>query len=99
MKLYIWTQVLENYGDAEKPHWKAKGGGEYFVPGVTTENLDKALALVLDDIGLSNEYFQEYVRGWDLVEDDFMTQFERDQLEYDGRIAYPATVLEINTEI
>lgn len=99
MKLYIWTQVMENYGDAEKPYWKAKGGGEYFVPGVTTENLDKALALVLDDIGLSNEYFQEYVRGWDLVEDDYMTQFERDQLEYDGKIDFPATVLEINTEI
>lgn len=95
MKLYIWTQVLENYGTVENPHWKAKGGSEYFVPGVTTENLHKALALVLEDVGFSDEYFQEYVRGWDIVEDDYMTQFERDQMEYDGKIDFPAQVLQI----
>ena len=30
-KLLITTQVYENYGDADKPYWKAKGGGDYVV--------------------------------------------------------------------
>jgi len=30
-KLLIQTQVYENYGDADKPYWKAKGGGDYVV--------------------------------------------------------------------
>ena len=31
-----------------------------------------------------------YIVGCDFVEDDFMSEFERSQLEYDGKIAYPA---------
>jgi hypothetical protein len=30
MKLVIQTQVYENYGEASNPHWKAKGGEDYW---------------------------------------------------------------------
>ena len=30
MKLYITTQYYENYGSADNPYWKAKGGEDYF---------------------------------------------------------------------
>jgi len=29
-----------------------------------------------------------------LVDNDYLTQFERDQLEYEGKIEFPAKVLE-----
>lgn len=35
MKLAIYTQYQENYGDAEKPHWKFKGGATFVVENLT----------------------------------------------------------------
>jgi hypothetical protein len=32
----------------------------------------------------------EYVLGWQIVEDDFLTEFEHDQMECDGEIRWPA---------
>jgi hypothetical protein len=31
--------------------------------------------------------------GYAVVEDSFMTDYEKSQLEYDGRVAYPAVML------
>ena len=39
---------------------------------------------------------RQYVVGYGVVEDDYMTDFERSQLEYDGAIVYPARVLELD---
>jgi hypothetical protein len=35
-----------------------------------------------------NDAFREHIIGWRVVADDYMTQFERDQLEYEGKITY-----------
>jgi hypothetical protein len=43
----------------------------------------------------TNDYFEETVIGWEVVADDYLTEFEQSQLEYEGRIVYPATELEI----
>lgn len=98
MKLYIWTQVLENYGDSENPYWKAKGGGDYFVENIaaedTAEYVDQ-LNTAIDYLECDSEYFREYVRGFKIVPDDFKTPFELDQLEYSGQIDFPAKVLDI----
>lgn len=37
MKLAIWTQDQENYGSAENPHWKMKGGDVYVYPNLTAK--------------------------------------------------------------
>jgi len=29
--IIVHTQILENYGDSNKPYWKPKGGGTYWV--------------------------------------------------------------------
>jgi hypothetical protein len=47
------------------------------------------------EIEQANDYFTETVIGWEIVADDYLTEFEQSQLEYEGRIAYPATELEI----
>jgi len=48
-------------------------------------------------IDVDNEGFREYVIGWDVVADDYLTDFEKSQLEYEGSITYPATRLELET--
>jgi len=37
--------------------------------------------------------------GYGVVADDYMTEFERSQLEYDGHIAYPAVMLQPLEEV
>lgn len=101
-KLLIETQVYENYawdadgnlGTGENAYWKAKGGNEYFIEGV--DELDPLGAIVdrvRDEIESDNDAFREHITGWEVVADDYMTEFERSQLEYDGKIVFPAKVL------
>jgi hypothetical protein len=105
MKLLITTQVYENYAHNEDgtigvgaaAYWKAKGGNDYVVKNFRG-NEEKAAALVMavrDRIEQRNDYFEESIIGWDIVEDDYLTEFERDQLEYEGRITFPVQELEL----
>lgn len=103
-KLLIQTQVFENYawredgtlGTGDEAYWKAKGGNEYFVPGVDEcDMIDVIVDRVRDKVECANDAFVEYIIGYSVVADDYMTQFEKDQLEYDGRISYPAQVIEM----
>lgn len=102
MKLVIYTQVHENYawqedgsiGKGAEAYWKAKGGDEYVVSGIA--NAAEATAAIMalrDQIERADDYIVESVVDWELVDDNFLTQFERDQLEYDGEIAFPAKEL------
>ena len=92
-KLLIITQVYENYGDANDPFWKAKGGNDYVVPDIDVNTAAEIAARVRPQIEQNNDYFTENVIGWEVVADDYLTEFERSQLEYEGKITYPATVL------
>lgn len=95
-KLMITTQYRENYGSEEQPYWKFKGGSEYFVPNVDEcDMVDVIVDRVRPQIEISNPMCQEYILGYSIVADDYMTEFERDQLEYEGKIRFPAKVLEI----
>ena len=97
---------MENYGAhdwdgvGECPqYWKFKGGEDYFYPlGMTFRN-SEALAELVEffrkDVEWSDEGSRSYIVGYAVVEDDFMTDFEKSQLEYDGEIRYPAKVLEL----
>ena len=110
MKLHIQTQIQENYGahdwDGEgacPQHWKFKGGNDYMVPVdavKTGEFFDKKCEMIVDSvrgqIEENSDYYRETILGWTLVADDFLTEFEQSQLEYDGAIVYPARVLELD---
>jgi len=102
MKLHIWTQDQENYGahdwdgvGACPQYWKFKGGAEFFVVkfiGGEAEATQAIMAL-RSSIEEHNEYFRREVSGWALVKDDYLTEFEQSQLDYEGRITYPAKEL------
>jgi hypothetical protein len=42
-----------------------------------------------------SDAYREHILDWQLVADDYLTQYEQDQLEYDGHIAYPAQELSV----
>ncbi len=102
MKLLITTQVYENYGDADKPYWKAKGGCDYVVknfkgnrrPSVADSATEAVMAL-RSQIEQDNEYYRETIIDFRIVADDYLTEFEKSQLEYEGKILFPAKELVI----
>ncbi len=95
-KLLITTQVHENYGahdwDGEgvcPQYWKAKGGNDYAVRNITDfSNITEIVMAVRPQVESDNEYFREYIIDWEVVTDDYLTEFERDQLDYEGKITY-----------
>ena len=94
MKLLIQTQVYENYGDATEPYWKPKGGADYVVKKFRDFNAVTETVMALrSQIEQDNEYYREHIINFEVVADDYMTDFEKDQWEYEGKITYPAKEL------
>ena len=99
-KLLITTQVYENYGahdwdgTGECPdYWKAKGGHEYKIKNVPL-NIDYEEIVSIAGVEKSNEYIREHILGWTIENDDYLSWFEKSQLEYDGSIVYPEPSVE-----
>jgi hypothetical protein len=87
MKLLITTQVYENYGY----RWKPKGGNDYVVRNVDPcDMIDVIVDRVRSKIEQDNDAFQETIIDRSLVADDYLTEFEQSQLNYEGKIRYPA---------
>lgn len=89
--LVIETQVYENYAAHEgftgEYYWKAKGGSSYKVTNVPL-NIDFEEVIAMLNIERSDNYFQETVIGWGIENDDYLSQFEKSQLEYEGEITF-----------
>ena len=81
MKLVIQTQIRENYGahdwngEGECPqYWKFKGGNTFVVRDLTVDQAMKVgqngiptLTALIED---RNEYFEEYILDWAIVDND-----------------------------
>ena len=102
-KLLITTQVYENYawredgtiGTGAEAYWKAKGGNDYVIRNIDINAVAELAQQACAQVTQTNDYFEETVIGWEVVADDYLTEFEQSQLEYEGQIVYPATELEI----
>ena len=99
-KLLITTQVYENYGAhdwdgaGECPqYWKAKGGSDYVVKNVNVNSVTETVMALRSQIEQDNQAFREKIIGWEVVANGYLTEFERDQLEYEGKIRFPAKEL------
>jgi hypothetical protein len=101
-KLLITTQVYENYGahdwdgTGEVPqYWKAKGGNDYVIKNFTDfGSVTETIMAIRSKIELDDSFCRENIINWEIVSDDYLTEFERDQLEYEGKITY--SPLELN---
>jgi hypothetical protein len=103
MKLVISTQVYENYGahdwdgTGECPqYWKAKGGSDYAIKRFKggDEEAVKAIFCLRPKIESDDDFYRESILSWNLVDDDYLTEFEQSQLDYEGKIRFPVTELE-----
>ena len=94
-------------GEGECPqYWKAKGGEEFFIvnfkggedffvpkfKGGEPEATEAVMAL-RSQIEENSQYFRREVMGWELVADNYMTDFEKSQFEYEGQIRFKAKEL------
>jgi hypothetical protein len=100
MKALIVTQIHENYGahdwDGEgtcPEYWKAKGCGEYYIKDMTEDSIVEAMLVNRSKLEQDTNYFRESIIDFALVPDDYMSQYEKSQLEYEGRIIYPVPVI------
>jgi hypothetical protein len=94
-KILITTQIYENYaahdwdGEGKCPdYWKAKGGNEYVIKNIKINEARAHVDRVQGQITEDSPYFREFILNWEVVADNYLTEFERDQLEYEGRIIY-----------
>lgn len=92
MMLIIETQDRENYaahnGFTGEYHWKMKGGQSIKVTnipeGVGPMEVIETVRLDVEDT--TNDYFRSEIIGWNIVEDGWLSPFERSQMEYEGQI-------------
>ena len=87
-KLLITTQVYENYGSADEPYWKPKGGSDYVVKKINVNKVTETVMGVRGQIECDNYAFRETIIDWTIVADDALTEFEQSQLAYEGKIRY-----------
>jgi hypothetical protein len=95
----VVAQYEENYGahswdgQGECPqYWKMKGGDDFIV---TAKDKYTAVEMVKPHL-YDNNYAKSYIVHHEEVAPDYMTEFEKNQLEYDGEIMYPAKRLTQN---
>jgi hypothetical protein len=100
MMLVIRTQFMENYGahdwdgTGECPqYWKMKGGSEYKITNVPL-NIDYQEVVSMANVERDNEYCREYILDWSMEADDYLSWFEKSQLEYDGEITSKEPTIE-----
>lgn len=102
MMLVIHTQYMENYGahdwdgQGECPQrWKFKGGSSYKVTGIPSDvEPEVAVAEVRSQIEYRDHGSEQYILGWSMEADDYLSEFETNQLEYDGAITYSEPVIQ-----
>jgi len=78
MKLVIQTQIRENYaahnGFNGEYYWKMKGGNTYVVEGLSMKHVDKisdnGIPTLTKLIEEKSDYFEEYVIGWTVCNDN-----------------------------
>jgi len=98
-KLLISTQYQENYGAHDwdgvgqcPQYWKFKGGSDYVVKKFRGDATTAVMAL-RSQIECDNDHFRESIIDFRVVADDYLTEFEQSQLDYEGSIRFPAKEL------
>lgn len=106
MKIVIQTQYMENYSfhandntcPMREDRWKYKGGNEYVIKNVNTKNetaIEELIKKAESRICHDGPGSREYILGWELVGDEELTPYEKSQLDIEGRVTWPATVIDI----
>ena len=90
-KLIIETQYMENYDVdevTEEGYWKFKGGNTFIVDNVDVNNVQSVANEIIPLIEYDNSMSREFVLEWTVVNDDWQSQYEKDQKEWDAGSMY-----------
>lgn len=100
MMLVIATQIHENYGAHDwdgkgtcPQYWKAKGGSEYKITNIPL-NIDYSEVVAMAGVERNDDYFREQIIDWKIEDDDYLSWFEKSQLDYEGSITYKEPSIE-----
>jgi hypothetical protein len=94
--IVIQTQYRENYGTSTEPYWKFKGGSEYKVtnvPDMSEEEVTKLVLSIRTKIEYNETMSEEYITDWFTAKEDYLSEFEKSQLEFEGKILYEEPIL------
>jgi hypothetical protein len=80
-------------------YWKFKGGSEYIVDdiehfvAIDDDFFAKNIKSIVYDyispkITQNSDYYEESIIDYSIEDDDYMSEFEKSQMEYDGKITY-----------
>lgn len=99
MMLVIATQDYENYaahqGFTGEYRWKAKGGSEYKITHIPANtDLEEIVDMVRGEIERDDDYFQTTIIGYATQPDDYLSWFEKSQLDYEGEITFKEPEIE-----
>lgn len=103
MIIVFHTEYMENYGDEENPRWKMKGGSSYkyrmLSNEFTLEEVNAIIEHISKFINYRNPMSEEWVLHVSCEEDDYLSWFERSQLDYRFEWEYENDVFHFETEI
>ena len=94
--IIIRTQYRENYGTADEPYWKFKGETNYTVtntPDLSEEEVTAFVMATRSNIEYNETFSEEYITDWFTAKEDYLSEFEKSQLEFDGEILYKEPIL------
>ena len=102
-KIIIMTQIQENYawdaqgnlGTGVNAFWKMKGGNDYVVKDVEEEKVPSIMDRVRELVEHDSDAYKEYIVSWQVEEDDYLTEYEKDQIFWEGEIVDPLTELKV----
>lgn len=80
-------------------YWKFKGGSEYIVDNVEhfvtidDDFFAKNIKSIVYDyispkITQNNDHYEESIIDYSIEDDDYVSEFEKSQMEYDGKVTY-----------
>ena len=88
-RLIITTHVFENHGCVERPIWEMNRWKQYAVPNFGTYIPEEAVQALRSQVESDGDYLREVLAGWVLVDDDFLTESEKEQVADYGEVRYP----------
>lgn len=99
--LVIQTQIHENYAwvDGElltgsEAYWKPKGGAEYKVLGVPAgADIAAVVESLRDKIEVANDVFLEAIVGYSVEAEDYLSWYEKSQLDFEGKITFAEPII------
>lgn len=100
MILVIRTQCMTNWaaqlwdGQGECPEqWRFTHGHEYMIEGIPN-GVDPEEVIAATKISVHTDFEREWITGWTIEHDQYLSDYERGQLVQDGMITTPEPRIE-----